>query len=211
MLAGSGFTVVVLIAVSASFAAYGSISYSSRFQMALQFVGPSLQATVWAYLSSDGPFSAAHVVNVDEVTVTGYPSLNATGAQLEIYVPDFPAPQTWISLNSSVTQRSDGGWYLLGLALPPVKPQREGVVNFTGTLRLWEGGKEVAWVIAPQFSGARLLVEPAQAWSQYNSLRITTSVAVLTLVLVGLPSGIRGMRDLFWPPIAEWLRHRPRG
>jgi hypothetical protein len=217
---GVGVLVIIILVIMLAFAAYfgyhytnGSLSYTSGFQVFLYGVTsptatmPSQYVYVSAFFTSDGPFSQFHSVELYQVYVTG--GLWTAGTNASIVIGVGP-PFVWQINKSEVQYVGSQGWHFETFREGNRNAPFVGSVNFTGNAVLWQGPSRLGTAYLSEVTTGRLSIAAPQAWQQYDSLRITTSLAAATLILAGVPTAFRTIRDLAWPTFHEWRRFSRR-
>ncbi len=196
---------------------YGSLSYTSWYQVQasgqidIHGTAQTVNLDVILVFDSDGPFSVGHPIELYSANAGG--GGWRSGANVSLLVTEGPAFSGYWQVNMSEVPTSFGPWGAYTLHSGDQTPFTEGLVNFTILVRLLQGALLYGGgSLQPPPAAPRLVIAPPQSWSQYDALRVTVAVSVATLILVGLPTGFKTIRDLVWPTVREWWRalHRPR-
>ncbi len=183
-----------------SFGVYQSLSYVSFHQAELLFDRSDLSIWVVLNLYADGPMAAGHPLRLEGIQVLGEIPEDVERVFIRVLAPGLA--QYWPELNRTLTEPPHRSWgYIFdtegsGIFRGP------GSVNLSASLKLWvEDGTLIDMGVVPRdVSDKALVIAPAEAWNQYNSLRVTAVAIIfvggMTLVLFTLPSGILRIIEL---------------
>ncbi len=196
-----GFLVVATsITAVAAYSLYGSLSYTSFYTAELAFDRLNLSVGVVLNFQANGPISAGKPLQLYVVQVYGEFPTGVTRIFLRVLVPGLE--KSWPDFNQSVSQEPSP---YFGYILPVTGDgifRKPGTYSVAAWLILWVGATAFDMSVSPRdLSDEKLTVQPAGAWAQYDSLRVSTAVLVLigglTLFTSAAPSGIRNIVRLF--------------
>jgi hypothetical protein len=188
---------VISAALFIGSSAYHLVTYSTPFNFGFQFrwvTGNATETTEYLWLTNlafqaDGPISVGRKVTLTFIQLFGEPPNQTDHVALRI-IGVFPH----ILVNESLPPR----WGDLGYYFNESKTAsftNTGIVNVSALLSFWGNGKLLLSLVS--LAGAPSpFVTTADAWTAYETQRITLAVAIGSFVFAGLPTGLKSLRDL---------------